>query len=66
MPKSEQIGVYTEPSVFGTSLEEMRAVSETVTAPVLAPRSDHVHPGQIHQARLYGADAVLSCVPGVL
>lgn len=54
------IGVYTEPSVFGTSLKEMRAVSAAVTAPVL--RLDLIiHPRQIHQARLYGADAVLLC-----
>ena len=52
------IGVYTEPSVFGTSSDDMRAISERVTTPLLA--LDLVlHDSQIHQARLCGADAIL-------
>ena len=52
------VGVYTEPSVFGTSMDDLRAISAAVSAPVL--RLDLIlHPNQIHQARLYGADAVL-------
>ncbi|MBI3798411.1 MAG: hypothetical protein HY268_15790 [Deltaproteobacteria bacterium] len=52
------IAVYTEPSVFGTSLADLQAVSAAVSAPVL--RLDLIlHPTQIHQARLCGADAVL-------
>lgn len=54
------IGVYTEASVFGTSLRDLHAVSDAVTAPLL--RLDLImHARQIHQARLYGADAVLLC-----
>ena len=54
------IGVYTEPSVFGTSLEDLHAISDAVTAPLL--RLDLVlHARQIHHARLCGADAVLLC-----
>lgn len=54
------IGVYTEASVFGTSLEDLQAVSDAVTAPML--RLDLVmHTRQIYQARLCGADAVLLC-----
>ena len=54
------IGVYTEPSVFGTSLEDLQTVSEAVSAPIL--RLDLVvHARQVHQARLCGADAVLLC-----
>ena len=52
------IGVYTEPSLFGTSSDDMRAISDRVTTPLLA--LDLVlHDSQIHQARLCGADAVL-------
>jgi len=52
------IGVYTEPSVFGTSSDDMRAISERVTTPLFA--LDLVlHDSQIHQARLCGADAIL-------
>ena len=51
------VGVYTEPTVFGASLEDLRAVSEAVSAPLL--RLDLIiHPHQIHHARLCGADAV--------
>ncbi len=58
------IAVYTEPSVFGTSLDDLRAVSVAVSAPVL--RLDLVvHPTQIYQARLCGADAVLLCADAV-
>lgn len=58
------IAVYTEPSVFGTSLDDLRAVSAAVSAPVL--RLDLlVHPTQIYQARLCGADAVLLCAGAV-
>ncbi len=52
------VGVYTEPSMFGTSLEDLRAVSEAISAPLL--RLDLIiHPHQIHHARLCGADAVV-------
>ncbi len=52
------IGVYTEPSVFGTSGDDLRAISDRVTTPLLA--LDLVlHDSQIHQARLCGADAIL-------
>ena len=52
------IGVYTEPSLFGTSSDDMRAISERVTTPLLA--LDLVlHDSQLHHARLCGADAVL-------
>ena len=52
------IGVYTEPNMFGTSHDDMRAISDFVTTPLLA--LDLVlHESQIHQARLHGADAVL-------
>jgi indole-3-glycerol phosphate synthase len=58
------IAVYTEPSVFGTSLDDLQAVSAAVSAPVL--RLDLlVHPAQIYQARLCGADAVLLCAGAV-
>ncbi len=58
------IAVYTEPSVFGTSLDDLQAVSVAVSAPVL--RLDLiVHPAQIHHARLCGADAVLLCAGAV-
>jgi len=54
------IAVYTEPSVFGSSLDDLRSVSLAVTAPVL--RLDLlVHPAQIHHSRLRGADAILLC-----
>ena len=52
------IGVYTEPSLFGTSSDDMRTISKRVTTPLLA--LDLVlHDSQLHQARLCGADAVL-------
>ena len=52
------IGVYTEPSLFGTSSDDLRAISERVTTPLLA--LDLVlHDSQLHHARLCGADAVL-------
>ena len=58
------VGVYTEPSLFGTSLDDLRAVSEAVSAPVL--RLDLViHPRQIHHARLCGADALVVWAGGL-
>ena len=52
------IGVYTEPSVFGTSGDDLRAIANRVTTPLLA--LDLVlHDSQIHHARLCGADAIL-------
>ena len=52
------IGVYTEPSLFGTSSDDMRTISERITTPLLA--LDLVlHDSQIHHARLCGADAIL-------
>ena len=52
------IGVYTEPSLFGTSGDDMRAISERVTTPLLA-LDLILHDSQLHHARLCGADAVL-------
>ena len=58
------VAVYTEPSVFGSSMDDLRAVAAVVSAPVL--RLDLVlHPHQIHYARLCGADAVLLCAGAV-
>ncbi|MBI3304668.1 MAG: hypothetical protein HYZ72_21605, partial [Deltaproteobacteria bacterium] len=58
------VAVYTEPSVFGASMADLRAVSAAVSAPVL--RLDLIlHPNQIHHARLCGADAVLLCAGAV-
>lgn len=52
------IAVYTEPSVFGMSLGDMRTIAAAVSAPVL--RLDLIlHANQILHSRLYGADAVL-------
>jgi indole-3-glycerol phosphate synthase len=52
------VAVYTEPTVFGTSLDDLKVISAAVSAPVL--QLDLIlHPAQIHHARLYGADAVL-------
>jgi indole-3-glycerol phosphate synthase len=52
------VAVYTEPSVFGTSLNDLKMVSAAVSAPVLC-LDLILHTVQIHQARLHGADAVL-------
>jgi indole-3-glycerol phosphate synthase len=58
------VGVYTEPSLFGTSLDDLRVVSEAVSAPVV--RLDLViHPRQIHHARLCGADALVLWAGGL-
>ena len=58
------VAVYTEPSVFGSSMDDLRAVAAVVSAPAL--RLDLVlHPNQIHHARLCGADAVLLCAGAV-
>src|SRR5262249_40826589 len=52
------LAVYTEPTLFGTSLADLQAVSAAVSAPVL--QLDLIfHPTQPPQARLSGADAVL-------
>ncbi|HKA55717.1 MAG TPA: hypothetical protein VKJ47_18850 [Candidatus Binatia bacterium] len=52
------VAVYTEPTVFGTSLDDLKVISAAVSAPVL--QLDLIlHPAQIHHARLHGADAVL-------
>jgi len=52
------VAVYTEPTVFGSSMQDLRAVAAAVSAPVF--HLDLIlHPAQIHHARLYGADAVL-------
>jgi len=52
------VAVYTEPTVFGSSMQDLRAIAAAVSAPVL--HLDLIlHPAQIHQARLCGADAVL-------
>lgn len=52
------ISVLTEPEFFGGSLDDLRAVARRVTVPIL--RKDFVlHPAQVWEARLAGADAVL-------
>jgi tryptophan synthase beta chain len=52
------ISVLTEPTHFGGSLEDLRAVRAAVEHPVL--RKDFlVHPKQVLEARAAGADAVL-------
>jgi indole-3-glycerol phosphate synthase len=54
------IAVYTEPSVFGSAMDDLSAIASAVSAPVL--RLDlALHPHQIYHARLCGADAVLLC-----
>ena len=52
------IGIHTEPSLFGTSNDDMHAISELVTTPILSLGLAR-NPFQIHRARFYGADAVL-------
>lgn len=55
------ISVLTEELRFGGSLEDLRAVRQAVDIPVL--RKDFiVTPYQVHEARSYGADAVLLIV----
>ena len=55
------ISVLTEELRFGGSLEDLRAVRQAVDIPVL--RKDFiVTPYQVHEARAYGADAVLLIV----
>ena len=52
------ISVLTDRQFFGGSLEDLRAVSEAVSIPVL--RKDFIiDPSQIHEAKAHGADAVL-------
>jgi indole-3-glycerol phosphate synthase len=52
------VAVYTEPTVFGSSPQDLQAIASAVSAPVL--QLDLIlHPAQIHHARLRGADAVL-------
>lgn len=52
------ISVLTEPSEFGGSLSILRAVSETVSIPVMA-KDFIVDPYQVYQAREAGADGIL-------
>ena len=55
------ISVLTEPRFFGGSLDDLRAVRAAVDVPVL--RKDFVvHPAQVWEARVAGADAVLLIV----
>ncbi|MCS6924530.1 MAG: hypothetical protein NZ578_01390 [Candidatus Binatia bacterium] len=52
------VAVYTEASLFGTTLSDLRAIATAVSAPILC--LDLVlHPLQLYHARLHGADAVL-------
>lgn len=52
------VAVYTEATVFGSSLQDLRAIAAAVSAPIL--QLDLIlHPAQIHHARLHGTDAVL-------
>jgi indole-3-glycerol phosphate synthase len=54
------IAVYSEQSIFGSSMNDLQEISAAVSAPVL--RLDlTLHPHQIYHARLCGADAVLLC-----
>lgn len=55
------ISVLTEPRQFGGSLSDLAAVRAVVDVPVL--RKDFiVSPYQVHESRLYGADAILLIV----
>jgi indole-3-glycerol phosphate synthase len=55
------LSVLTEPSEFGGSLDDLDAVRQASTLPLL--RKDfHVHPAQIFEARLHGASAALLIV----
>lgn len=52
------ISVLTEPRHFGGSLDDLRAARASTSLPLL--RKDFlVHPGQVAEARVAGADAVL-------
>jgi indole-3-glycerol phosphate synthase len=52
------VSVLTEPRYFGGSLDDLRAVRDAVSVPLL--RKDFlVHPDQVLEARAAGADAVL-------
>lgn len=52
------ISVLTEPSQFGGSLANLAAVSRIVSVPVMA-KDFIVHPYQVFEARMSGADGVL-------
>jgi indole-3-glycerol phosphate synthase len=55
------ISVLTEPDFFGGSLDDLRTVRGEVSLPVL--RKDFIlHPAQVWQSRVAGADAVLLIV----
>lgn len=55
------VSVLTEPDHFGGSLDDLRRVRSAIEAPVL--RKDFiVAPGQVFEARVAGADAVLLIV----
>ena len=52
------IAVSTDTALYGGSLEDMKTAAEASTAPIL--RDDLLlRPAQIHQSRMYGADAVV-------
>lgn len=58
------VAVYTEARLFGTTPNDLRAIATAVSVPVLC-LDLILHPLQLHQARLYGADAVLLCAEAV-
>jgi indole-3-glycerol phosphate synthase/phosphoribosylanthranilate isomerase len=57
-PHADAISVLTEPRFFGGSFEDLREVRARVHQPVLC-KDFVVHPYQVYEARLHGADAVL-------
>lgn len=52
------VAVYTEASLFGTTLSDLRAIARAVSLPVFC-LDLFLHPLQLYHVRLYGADAVL-------
>lgn len=57
-PHADAISVLTEPRFFGGSFEDLRGIRARVHQPVLC-KDFVVHPYQVYEARMHGADAVL-------